>query len=477
MFSNLQNLAQHSQSCGEDKKPETVRDPLRMAIMKELDNMDPLADEMDPLADEAPAADISLDNTEKETNEMIAGLREFIKINDLDSSEDFDKNAEISEEVTKVIDTSNNSSIEIDDDEVEENVVNQKPVKTLKLKVPSDMKQASFKAPKPPPMTKKELRRAQILGKIPFLPKQCCYCGFNLIDRIALARHMISDHWEEVRNKQGGGRKDNRDYYNSIEDSRVIKPKPSATTSFHLKNLSAAGAANKIFPRLSSAVKSVNLGRSLAATNALNNKYANMNNTNPTWLGKLDKKPGETGSLMKINKLSRNVHNFAWYGSKPNRKIIKVQKYQTQQPTFAMSFDLTKDDSEEACAVCDDDFNWPDANHVCKRKMNKKGIKVTSSLPNQSSVLKKVERMVQPKSSGEMFKSLQKLASVEMNNRRKVLQSVVRNRSGSRDVGSTGMKPINVPIKDGKADFKNLVAQKFPSKSSGLQITPVMKKV
>ena len=101
---------------------------------------------------------------------------------------------------------------------------------------------------------------------------------------------------------------------------------------------------------------------------------------------------------------------------------------------FEATFDLTKDDPD-ACSVCDDDFNWPDENHECKRTRQKD--------PN-------------------------KLNSV---NRNKVLQpvSVSSNRKGSKTA------PISVPIKTGGKDFRNLV-KKLSTNSRALQITPVMKK-
>ena len=58
-------------------------------------------------------------------------------------------------------------------------------------------------------------------------PLECYYCGHLSSNRIAVAKHMISGHWDEVRERQGAGRRDNSNYYNNIDlDSRNIKPEP-----------------------------------------------------------------------------------------------------------------------------------------------------------------------------------------------------------------------------------------------------------
>ena len=58
-------------------------------------------------------------------------------------------------------------------------------------------------------------------------PLECYYCGHLSSNSIAVAKHMISGHWDEVRERQGAGRRDNSNYYNNIDlDSRNIKPEP-----------------------------------------------------------------------------------------------------------------------------------------------------------------------------------------------------------------------------------------------------------
>ena len=132
-----------------------------------------------------------------------------------------------------------------------------------------------------------------------------------------------------------------------------------------------------------------------------------------------------------INKNARQIHHPSWFGKPQN---IALRPPVGGKPLFEATFDLTKDDPD-ACSVCDDDFNWPDENHECKRTRQKD--------PN-------------------------KLNSV---NRNKVLQpvSVSSNRKGSKTA------PISVPIKTGGKDFRNLV-KKLSTNSRALQITPVMKK-
>ena len=520
MFSNSQQLAQHSQNCPKDEKVDAegesqALDPLRMAISQELEGLDPLA----AAEDDSIAADeeMSLDTTEQETKDMLAGLQEFIKINDLDTSDELEEKVQMSEkqvsdikalESTEIMDEDNTSSesIVIPDEEEELCV---KEMRTTKLKTPLELRPSlsqGFKAPKPPPpMSKKELRRKQIRGEIPFLPQQCVYCGRHCHDRISLARHMIAEHWQLVREAQGGGRKDNSAYYSNIEDSRTIKPS---------NRVGSVASSNTM--RGSS-----NVGNGLP-------RYVNMNNSNPSWMKKLAPAPAggalSVGSIYdQVNKNSAlnkkktrpSVHNPSWYGKAPNRKV--------PAPTFTMSYDLTKDD-DDACEVCDDDFNWPDANHKCKKTMKKEaggkslvpiaprdplyvkslagGLKKlpeskTYKISNPSTfpagvqmrpksggtAFKKIESMIQPKktTSSDMFKNLQKLASLEKNNR-KVLQPVVSNRSqqsvggqNSRNLASTS--PITNPIKEtAKADFKKLLTKKM-SDSTGLEIVPVMKKV
>ena len=271
-------------------------------------------------------------------------------------------------------------------------------------------------------------------------PLECYYCGHLSSNRIAVAKHMISGHWDEVRERQGGGRRDNSNYYNNIEDSRVIRPEPGS----------------KFFKAQKTTQVMNNVKNSLVN----NSLYLNQN---PKWMGKL----GAGMSASNINQKKRSVHNPSWYGTQPNRKLapkpivpmpmpgvrapvtgksLLKKKFEAlselrkkkQAIPFEATFDLTKDDPN-ACSICDDDFNWPDEKHECKRTQGQK-----PADPN-----------------------------IELNssNRNKVLQpvSVSSNGKGSKTV------PISVPIRTGGKDLRNLV-KKVSKSSPALQITPVMKK-
>merc|ERR1719186_727416 len=59
-----------------------------------------------------------------------------------------------------------------------------------------------------------------------------------------------------------------------------------------------------------------------------------------------------------------NPQSPAWFGNLPSRKPNKM-------PNPEQVLDLTADD-EPTCDICEDDFNWPDENHACPLKQNKK---------------------------------------------------------------------------------------------------------
>ena len=63
------------------------------------------------------------------------------------------------------------------------------------------------------------LRAPRKLGRL-----DCYYCHLAATDRISLTKHLVGQHWDLVRDRQGGGRKDNRLYYSSIQDDRVLQP-------------------------------------------------------------------------------------------------------------------------------------------------------------------------------------------------------------------------------------------------------------
>ena len=79
----------------------------------------------------------------------------------------------------------------------------------------------------------------------------CYYCGVTTSDRISLSRHLVGQHWDQVRERQGGGRRDNRQYYSNLQDSRVIKPAPKClvrNSNYHSGNLPPP-PNRKIFPK------------------------------------------------------------------------------------------------------------------------------------------------------------------------------------------------------------------------------------
>ena len=67
--------------------------------------------------------------------------------------------------------------------------------------------------------TAPRLRAPRKLGRL-----DCYYCHLAATDRISLTKHLVGQHWDLVRDRQGGGRKDNRLYYSSIQDDRVLQP-------------------------------------------------------------------------------------------------------------------------------------------------------------------------------------------------------------------------------------------------------------
>ena len=443
MFPNQQLLIQHSRKCEkeevkidttekEDVKMDTTEKEERKTEGFKLEIKDPLGGEKLEISISTPTetrdTDVSVnwDKTEEETMALLKGYNDFIKNNDA-MAIDLEKKVQESEKrVLEVSKNSSLSSIEISDDE--DDCIPRLPEMPPGMRNSTDM--GTFKAPKPPPQPIAKPRPLMPKPRpLPILPRQslmnragagyrrldplqCFYCGQLSPDRISVARHLISSHWAEVRERQGGGRRDNSAYYASIEDNRVIRPEPGKFPR-----------AQPLAQKTSQVMNNVNAATSVA--NPI---------TSPRWLDKL----GGGGSA-NINKKARQIHNPSWYGKPPNRKIaprplVGGKPLLKSKIPFEATFDLTKDDPD-ACSVCDDDFNWPDENHECKRTRQKD--------PN-------------------------KLNSV---NRNKVLQpvSVSSNRKGSKTA------PISVPIKTGGKDFRNLV-KKLSTNSRALQITPVMKK-
>jgi len=218
-------------------------------------------------------------------------------------------------------------------------------------------------------------------GRAPFKPKPCSYCDEQCHDRIGLAKHLISEHWETVRRAQGGGKLDRSAYYNQIQDSRIIRPKPppmSARTSFHMKGLAGADAVNRAYQnpalqgknpawlqKLESANKLIGGGSKLDFKKGLGiNESQNQMSTKQlnNFKNYMNQKPNP----YLMNKRNRNPHNPSWFGNPPtrNQKILP-------KPSPGEVLDLTVEE-EPTCDICEDDFNWPDENHACPLKQSKK---------------------------------------------------------------------------------------------------------
>jgi len=229
-------------------------------------------------------------------------------------------------------------------------------------------------------------------GRAPFKPKSCSYCEEQCHDRIGLAKHLISDHWETVRRAQGGGKLDRSAYYNQIQDSRIIRPKPppmSARTSFHMKGLAGADAVNRAyqnpalqaknpawFQKLESANK-LSGGSKLNFKNGLGNQkilpkpspgeiLESQNKMNSKQQANFKNYMSQKPNPYLLNKRNRNPHSPSWFGNPPtrNQKILP-------KPSSGEVLDLTVDE-DPTCEICEDDFNWPDENHACPLKQNKK---------------------------------------------------------------------------------------------------------
>jgi len=242
---------------------------------------------------------------------------------------------------------------------------------------------------------KKPIKRKK-KGRTPLEPKPCHYCVEECHDRIELAKHMISDHWETVYEAHGGGRKPNNTYY-QIEDSRVLRPKPppmSARTSFHMKGLAGAEAVNKAYqvgrmghpalqPKNPAWLQKLGVNKYMAQNKlpgfqnqigmknqigmqnpiGMLKQMGMLNRKNFQQLKNFTKYVKQTPSL---NKMNKNPHNPSWFRKTPTRNILP-------KPKPGEVFDLTADDDDEIkCKVCEDDFNWPDDNHDCPLQRNKK---------------------------------------------------------------------------------------------------------
>ncbi len=152
----------------------------------------------------------------------------------------------------------------------------------------------------------------------------------------------------EDRKRLGGGLRDNTAYYAGIKDRHVIRPEPG---KFPRAQPLAQKTQSQVMNNVSVATSVANLSSS------------------SEWLDKLG-----GGMSANINKKARQIHHPSWFGKPQN---IALRPPVGGKPLFEATFDLTKDDPD-ACSVCDDDFNWPDENHECKRTRQKDPNKLNS---------------------------------------------------------------------------------------------------
>ena len=146
-----------------------------------------------------------------------------------------------------------------------------------------------FAYPKPPTVSHQpqrpplqQRRRTNKSEKTFFKSNQCPWCGLQNTDRIRLAKHLISEHWLEVREEQGGGRIDNSRYYaHGIEDSRILKVKQNR----------------------------------LVTRTVQRDPVVQRQAKEPGWLGRLE-------TNKKITNASRNLQNSQLRGRIPNRKMV-----------------------------------------------------------------------------------------------------------------------------------------------------------
>ena len=315
LFDGFKQLKLHiAASCDkENEKYSTGGDLIENDTHKEFEHIEKVGEKDEENSTEANKMDYS--ENEQEIRNTLADLNDFLKEKDSIFS-NLDGEFLKSKEAINNADSSIESISTVNIDETA-------PIEHPPIE--------SFRTAQAPSVLRKVVRRGPAaVGKVPFQAKQCIYCGQHNTDKIRLARHMIAEHWVEVREAQGGGRLDNRNYYaNGIEDSRVIKPKLTRTVN---------RPVIKQVPSLSVA---------------------------PNWLNKLE-------SNKKITNYSRKGQNSFLKGKAPNRKL----------PPPASYCDLTTEqkEAEDTCEVCEDEFNWPDEEHrkVCVNNRSKLG---TSTAP------------------------------------------------------------------------------------------------
>ena len=231
-------------------------------------------------------ADQEIFNIEKETKDTLTDLNNFLKENNSIFSE---LNKEVLKSKEAIMNAS--SSLEFmetgDDTEPIEYSIS-----TIAPLLP------------PPPVIRRNARvgESRVRGNVPFL--QCIYCEKISSDKISLARHMIANHWADVREAQGGGNIDNSRYYShGIEDNRNLKPEQTRTAKPLVKTY-----------------RRVPLGlRPQLETNK------------------------------KITNASRNSNSSILRGKILERKLSPPVSYVDLTTTII-----------DMCEVCDDEFSWPE---------------------------------------------------------------------------------------------------------------------
>ena len=163
----------------------------------------------------------------------------------------------------------------------------------------------------------------------------CYYCGSRTSSRISLTKHLVGQHWDQVRERQGGGRRDNRQSYRNIQDDRVIKPglNKTARTTAYFANLPPPN--RKILPRPAAPVfnwaaqiKAQDFDRYHRGTilpSVPRNSKSLLGNTQNR---KIAPRPSNTSGT-----ISPSVTRRSFFGKTPNRKIAPNLSYNGTPPS------------------------------------------------------------------------------------------------------------------------------------------------
>jgi len=211
--------------------------------------------------------------------------------------------------------------------------------------------------------------------------KPCYFCASELADNISLALHMVREHWEAVRARHRGGGPKSKFHLSgasmlpSTEQRLPLAlPQHSATASRHLQGLQGADQAlqrsmGTATPSLTPAWMNKLDGRSQGYAEKMARYKGKLSSKNCSICGAIFK------TLDAVFRHKSSVHGTM--GSVPARG----------RPNLATS---------EACEVCDDDFNWPDVNHVCPRTLAKK-------MGGNTQILAKTLPKILPKASPKIL--------------------------------------------------------------------------